>query len=189
MILLTKPGIDIKYTLYCICVLHKIQQWFSQKHNYASEDKDMPTKFAEKLDHLFKTFTKSSGEEHDPAEIQAATQQAAERGILEKPVTSSYIWRLRAGTAANPTYHIIKALAWFFKIDAGYFFRDEDDEAFDLEGARADQRQELAQSIAMRARDLGPDGMEALHAMLLSIKQVRGEATAGQETESEEHEE
>ena len=149
----------------------------------------MPITFAEKLDHLFKTFTKPNGEEHDPAEIQAATQRAAERGVLERPVTSSYIWRLRAGTAGNPTYHVIKALAWFFKIDAGYFFRDEDDETLNVEEARADRRQELAQSIAMRARDLGPDGMEALHAMLLSIKQVRGEAVTGQETESEEHEE
>ena len=148
----------------------------------------MPKTFAEKLDHLFKTFTKPSGEEHDPAEIQAATSQATDQGILERPVTSSYVWRLRAGTAANPTYQVIKALAWFFKVDAGYFFRDKDEGDLDVEEARADRRQELAQSIAMRARDLGPEGMEALHAMLLSIQQVRQQTAQEQEAAGEQEE-
>ena len=59
------------------------------------------------------------------------------------------------------------------KIDAGYFFRDETEAEPDLEASAEDHRRELAETIAMRARDLGPAGMEALDTMLQSIKQVR----------------
>lgn len=114
----------------------------------------MPETFAEKLDRLFKTITKPNGEEYSPEEIQAATGKA---------ITSSYIYRLRAGKSANPTIDKVKALADFFGIDPGYFLSDEKTEP-------TPDPERLVTSMALRARNID---LKTVEDMLLMIQALR----------------
>lgn len=114
----------------------------------------MPETFAEKLDRLFKTITKPNGEEYSPEEIQAATGKA---------ITSSYIYRLRAGKSANPTIDKVKALADFFGIDPSYFLSDEK-----MEPTPDPER--LVTSMALRARNID---LKTVEDMLLMIQALR----------------
>jgi transcriptional regulator with XRE-family HTH domain len=114
----------------------------------------MPETFAEKLDRLFKTVTKSSGEEYSPEEIHVASNKA---------ITSSYIYRLRAGKSTNPTIEKVKVLADFFGVDPAYFFAEQATEP-EVDPDR------LISSIALRARMMD---MKTVEDMLLLIKSVR----------------
>jgi transcriptional regulator with XRE-family HTH domain len=71
---------------------------------------------AEKLEKLFTDARKPDGKKYTQAEVVAGT-----RGVL----TRVYLWKLRTGRAANPSFHVIQALADFFGVDANYFARAE----------------------------------------------------------------
>lgn len=114
----------------------------------------MKQTFAQKLEKLFRTITKTNGEEYSPEEIQVATNKA---------ITSSYIYRLRTGKSANPTIDKVKALADFFNIDPAYFFEDEEKDP-------VAEPERMVANIAFRARNMD---MKAVEDMLLMIKQLR----------------
>lgn len=114
----------------------------------------MSETFAEKLDRLFKTITKPDGEEYSPEEIQAAT---------DKAITSSYIYRLRAGKSTNPTIDKVKALADFFGIDPAYFLSDKKSEP-------TPDPERLVASMALRARNID---LKTVEDMLLMIQALR----------------
>lgn len=124
----------------------------------------MSETFAEKLDRLFKTITKPDGEEYSPEEIQAAT---------DKAITSSYIYRLRAGKSTNPTIDKVKALADFFGIDPAYFLSDKKSEP-------TPDPERLVESMALRARNID---LKTVEDMLLMIQALREKEDAKEEEE------
>lgn len=126
----------------------------------------MSETFAEKLDRLFKTITKPDGEEYSPEEIQAAT---------DKAITSSYIYRLRAGKSTNPTIDKVKALADFFGIDPAYFLSDKKSEP-------TPDPERLVASMALRARNID---LKTVQDMLLMIQALREKEDAKGENREE----
>jgi transcriptional regulator with XRE-family HTH domain len=71
---------------------------------------------AERLEKLFDEVRKPDGKKYTQAEVVAGTQ-----GVL----TRVYLWKLRTGRAANPSFHVVQALADFFGVDVDYFARAE----------------------------------------------------------------
>ena len=126
----------------------------------------MSETFAEKLDRLLMTITKPDGEEYSPEEIQAAT---------DKAITSSYIYRLRAGKSKNPTIDKVKALADFFGIDPAYFLSDKKSEP-------TPDPERLVASMALRARNIDLKTVEDMLLMIQSLREkesAKGESTEG----------
>ena len=72
---------------------------------------------AERLEKLFEEVRKPDGSKYTQTEVIEGTN-----GVL----TRVYLWKLRTGRATNPGFHIIKALADFFHVDANYFSWSED---------------------------------------------------------------
>jgi transcriptional regulator with XRE-family HTH domain len=120
----------------------------------------MQQTFAQKLDRLFKTVTKPNGEEYSLEEIQVATNKA---------ITTSYIYRLRAGKSTNPTMDKVKALADFFGVDPAYFFSEEDTDP-------VPDPSRVAANIAFRAQAMD---LKAVEDMLLMIKALREKEETG----------
>ncbi len=73
--------------------------------------------FAQKLNSLFERIRKPDGSQYTSEDVEKGTNGA---------VTRVYVWKLRRGTATNPGYQIIQALADFFKVDPGYFFPERE---------------------------------------------------------------
>jgi transcriptional regulator with XRE-family HTH domain len=71
---------------------------------------------ADKLEKLFAEVRKPDGSKYTQAEVVEGTHGA---------LTRVYLWKLRTGRAANPGFHIIKALADFFGVDTSYFSQNE----------------------------------------------------------------
>lgn len=69
-------------------------------------------KLADKLEKLFDEVRKPDGSKYTQTEVVEGTN-----GVL----TRVYLWKLRKGHATNPGFHIIKALADFFRVDTNYF--------------------------------------------------------------------
>jgi len=123
----------------------------------------MKQTFAQKLEKLFKTITKSNGEEYSREEIEVGTNKA---------ITSSYLYRLRTGKSTNPTIDKVQAIADFFNIDPAYFFEEDDKEP-------TPDPNRLVANIAFRASHMD---MKAVEDMLQMIKTLReAEETPNQE--------
>jgi transcriptional regulator with XRE-family HTH domain len=75
---------------------------------------------AEKLEKLFNEVRKPDGSKYTQTEVVEGTN-----GVL----TRVYLWKLRTGRATNPGFHIIKALADFFRVDTNYFSEREESAA------------------------------------------------------------
>lgn len=119
--------------------------------------------FAERLNYLFDTVTKTNGASYTHEEVYHATG-----------ITVGYISRLRSGKATNPGYDIIRKLSTFFKVSPNYFFGEEDitsDEA----------KKRLTEDIALRASHLDDEGVQTLVNMLEYIDKLRGSQDKGDE--------
>lgn len=116
------------------------------------------TSFSNKLNRLFAENRKPDGTRYSQKEVLESAP-----GVL----TRVYLWRLRKGKAARPSYPVVKALADFFGVDPSYFFAD--DEASDANSQKSD----LSQQIALRSADLDIDGQKAILMMIESIKKSK----------------
>jgi transcriptional regulator with XRE-family HTH domain len=116
------------------------------------------TSFSNKLNRLFAENRKPDGTRYSQKEVLESAP-----GVL----TRVYLWRLRKGKAARPSYPVVKALADFFGVDPSYFFAD--DIASDANGHKSD----LSQQIALRSADLDIDGQKAILMMIESIKKSK----------------
>jgi transcriptional regulator with XRE-family HTH domain len=105
---------------------------------------------AERLEKLFDEVRKPDGKKYTQAEVVAGTQ-----GVL----TRVYLWKLRTGRAANPSFHVVQALAGFFGVDVDYFARSEADAA--EEATRAPTGRYFAE-ICDRAARLDERGRKAI---------------------------
>lgn len=122
---------------------------------------------AEKIDRLFKTFTKPDGSEYTYREVEEGTGNA---------VTAAYVWRLRTGKADNPGYRVLAALCRFFGVSITYFFSDEPEaEAYvkDLRLARA-LREAGVEQIALRASELDEDSRQDVLKIIEYVRKAQG---------------
>jgi len=124
---------------------------------------------AEKLEHLFRTVPGPRGE----YSLEEVASGIRDHG--GPTVSASYIWQLRKGVKDNPTKKHIEALADFFGVPASYFF---DDEAAGRIEAELEMLTALRDAgvrrMAMRAVGLSPRSLEAIQAIIESVRQVEG---------------
>ncbi len=119
---------------------------------------------ADKIDLLFKTFTKPDGREYTYNEVGEGSG-----------VNSSYLWRLRTGKATNPGHRVLAALSEFFQVPPAYFFEEEMEEEY-LEDLKLAQRlrEEGIDRIALRASGLDEEGKRRILDMIEYIRKARG---------------
>jgi len=121
---------------------------------------------AEKVDLLFKTFTKPDGKEFAYPEVEEGTNKA---------VTGAYVWKLRTGKAENPGHRVLKALSDFFGVPVSYFFEEQVSEEYvqDLRLA-AELRKAGVAHLALRASDLDEAGKRAVLEMIEYVRKAQG---------------
>jgi len=125
------------------------------------------SELAEKIDRLFKSFTKPDGSEYTYREVEEGTGNA---------ITAAYVWRLRTGKADNPGYRVLAALCHFFGVSITYFFSDEPEaEAYveDLKLAKA-LRKTGVEQIALRAGDLDEDSQQDVLRIIEYVRKAQG---------------
>jgi transcriptional regulator with XRE-family HTH domain len=110
--------------------------------------------FARKLETLFDEVRKADGAKYTQAEVVEGTN-----GVL----TRVYLWKLRTGRAGNPGFHIIQALADFFKVDVGYFSHNGEDSA---EREQPQPAGKYFDEIVNRASQLDDQAQKALLSLM-----------------------
>lgn len=118
--------------------------------------------FAEKLNQLLEVKRKPDGTKYSQTEIIEGTQ-----GVL----TRVYLWKLRKGRSSNPGFHVIKAIADFFKVAPSYFFEDDDRAT---SKATLVIENELVKQIALRATMLNEDEKKHILDMIEFILKTGG---------------
>jgi transcriptional regulator with XRE-family HTH domain len=131
---------------------------------------------AEKINRLFETL-------HPPDRGPWANQEV-ERWLTERAavdgdgltISANHLLLLRKGQRDNPTARNVRAIAKFFKIDPGYFLRDDADTEqiyADLQLLGAIRDNEQVKSIALRVFDLDPEMREWLARMINDLPRGR----------------
>lgn len=125
---------------------------------------------AQKLDRLFKTVLSPNGDEYTYREVAEAINAAGGATI-----SWAYIHQLRTGKRSDPRKSHLETLAKFFGVSAEYFFDEERSEKI---GAELDLLASLRESgvfgIATRAKDLSPEGKQALASVLETLRRAEG---------------
>lgn len=117
---------------------------------------------AEKIDALFRVVRRPGREAYTHEEVARACREATGESF-----STTYLWQLRTGRRTNPTKRHLEALAQFFRIPVAYFFDDD-------QGARIAAELELlgalrdagVRSVALRAVNLSPEGMDTISDMI-----------------------
>jgi ESX-1-secreted protein regulator len=120
---------------------------------------------ASRLDHLFRTVHPEDRGPYTPAEVAAAVNEAAGENVI----SAVYIWQLRTGRRANPTYRHLIALAWFFAVSPTYFFPDTSPEAVPPEVLLA-LRDDRVRDIVLRAAGLSDRSLKAISDLIDSAR-------------------
>lgn len=120
---------------------------------------------ASRLDHLFRTVHPKDRGPYTPAEVASAVNEAAG----ENAISAVYIWQLRTGRRANPTYRHLIALAQFFAVSPTYFFPDTSPEAVPPEVLLA-LRDDKVREIALRAAGLSDRSLKAISDLIDSAR-------------------
>lgn len=131
--------------------------------------------FAYRLEQLFATVTNpATGKRYTDDDVAAAIKASGGE------VSSSYLWKLRRGTARNPTLQHLNALADFFHIPAAYFFDDEMAHTIlaELKLLTA-MRKSGVRDIALRAGELSPEGLDAIRTVIEQIARLDRHAEPG----------
>lgn len=121
---------------------------------------------ANKIDRLFREFTRPDGREYTYQEVEEGTGKA---------VTGTYVWKLRTGKATNPGYRVLKALSEFFHVPVSYFFDEapSPDYVQELKLAARLRKAGVAH-IALRASDLDARGRQAVLEMIEYVRKAQG---------------
>jgi transcriptional regulator with XRE-family HTH domain len=122
---------------------------------------------AEKLEKLFDEVRKPDGSKYTQTEVVEGTN-----GVL----TRVYLWKLRTGRATNPGFHIIKALADFFRVDTNYFSQSEEGAA-DKEIAKPTGK--YFEEIQARAYKMDDKSQKAILDMMDFILSTQKSETPG----------
>jgi transcriptional regulator with XRE-family HTH domain len=135
-------------------------------------------RFAERLDHLFRTVHPAGRGPYTYAEVAQAIQQAA--GAEGKGISASAIQQLRTGAKTNPTMNTIEALAQFFGVRPSYFFDDESAEQTAAElSLLASMRDNNVRAIATRAAGLSPETLSVLQGFIERARALEGLSEPG----------
>ncbi|MEU1221277.1 hypothetical protein [Streptomyces microflavus] len=135
--------------------------------------------FAERLNYLFDNLRPRDG---DPTKTNARTGEFSNAYVAETistyeqgTLTAAYIGKLRGPDGDNPTIRVVRLLARFFEVPAGYFVED-DVTARIIQQFSFVQRlhDEGVQSIAMRSVGLSPASQEAVLKMVEAARALEG---------------
>ena len=114
--------------------------------------------FATKLNRLFEEKRKPDGSQYTQNEVIEGA-----KGILNRV----YLWKLRKGTASNPSLHVIQALAEFFGVAPSYFLENR---VVKTEHSQKIQKRDIVvDRIALRSSQLDDKGKQAVLYMIESI--------------------
>ncbi len=113
--------------------------------------------FALRLRRLFNEKRKPDGKKYSQTEVLDGLQ-----GV----VTRVYLWKLRNGRAANPSFNVIRGLADFFAVEPGYFFERD-------ESGPSDNQWDPAHEIGVKASTLTPDQQQMVLMMIESIQKAQ----------------
>jgi transcriptional regulator with XRE-family HTH domain len=122
---------------------------------------------ASRLDHLFRTVHPKGRGPYTPAEVAAAINEAAGENVI----SAVYVWQLRTGRRANPTYRHLIALARFFGVSPTYFFPDSETapDAIPAEVALA-LRDDRVRDIVLRTAGLSDRSLKAISELIESAR-------------------
>lgn len=136
---------------------------------------------AERLDSIFKMYTKPDGSEWSHQEVESGTEG------LGKRVTAGAIWKIRNGHTTNPGYLTLRVIARFFGVEPGIFYGDPDEFRRRMHEDHATLRDPDIREIARRADRLDEKGRKAV---LDLVRYLTGngapEADPDEESDSEE---
>ena len=125
---------------------------------------------AGKVDRLFRTVRPSGRGEYTYQEVAEALR---ERG--GPTISATYVWQLRKGIRDNPTKKHLEALADFFGVPPAYFFDDEAAARIQAElSLLAALRDASVRNVALRARGLSPQSLDAITDMIERVRQLEG---------------
>ncbi|NEK96595.1 XRE family transcriptional regulator [Modestobacter muralis] len=118
--------------------------------------------FAQRLDLLFRATHPAGRDEVGYQEVADAVASAG-----GPTVTANYLYLLRTGRRSNPRMDLVRALARYFNVPAGYFIDDEVAQNYtdQLELLQAIRDSGTA-GLALRAASLSPEARAALTVLL-----------------------
>jgi len=121
---------------------------------------------AKRLEHLFNTvYPKGRGPYSNKEAADLINTRAGEQII-----SPNYIWQLRKGERAEPSFNRLAAIAKLFGVKVTYFSDDEVAERTDDQLAIVDTLRELGvEHIATRATGLSPESMKAIAEQMTAV--------------------
>jgi len=127
-----------------------------------SDEEAASRTFAERLDLLFRATHPAGRDEVGYQEVADAVAAAG-----GPTVTGNYLYLLRKGRRSNPRMDLVRALARYFNVPAGYFIDDEVAQNYtdQLELLQAIRDSGTA-GLALRAASLSPEARAALTVLL-----------------------
>jgi ESX-1-secreted protein regulator len=136
------------------------------------ENSDAPKGLlASRLEHLFQTTRGDDGQPLSAADVAAAINAAAGGHVIG----ATYVWQLKTGRRANPTYKHLLALSRFFGVPPTYFFDEADlERGATPPDVAAALRDDDVREIALRAAGLSERTLKALRAMIDSARTMEG---------------
>ncbi len=131
-----------------------------------------PRTVAEKLDRLFQVMSPKGRPYSYQQVADAINSKSGETGVT---ISHATIWQLRTGKSSDPRLSHLQALADHFGVPLGYFTDDEVaarvDQDLDLVAALRDSG---VRQVALRARGLSPQTLQALTAMIDAARRMEG---------------
>jgi transcriptional regulator with XRE-family HTH domain len=128
---------------------------------------------ASKLDRLFRTVRRRSGEEFSYEEVARSIRRQG-----GPTISGTYVWQLRTGKRDNPTKGHLEALAAFFGVSPAYFFDDAAAERIESQlDLLAALRDSGVSRIALRSLGLSPQTLEAIAQIIENARKAEGLAS------------
>jgi len=126
--------------------------------------------FAQRLDLLFRAT-------HPRGRGEVGYQEVVEALVADggPTITPNYLYMLRTGRRTNPRMDLVRALARYFQVPAGYFIDDDVAEKYteQLQLLQALRDSGLA-GIVIGARGLSPESQTVLTAVLDRLRAAEG---------------
>ncbi|WP_435220737.1 hypothetical protein [Streptomyces sp. Tue6028] len=136
--------------------------------------RDLAAQVRRRLNALFESrLDPDTGEPYTHAKVSRVIAESGWR-----KVSPSTIGQTRSGENDNPTIKTLDSLARFFRVNVNYFLDEKtvDQELEVVQGlALLDRfKSEGVRSIAFRAKDLSPDGLRVIEAVLDQVRKAEG---------------
>lgn len=148
-----------------------------------SEAETAPRTLAEKVDRLFRVVHPAGRDEYSYQDVAAAIREGG-----GPTISATYVWQLRKGIRDNPTKKHLEALADFFGVSPAYFFDDEAAARIDAElSLLAALRDSSVRNVALRARGLSAQSLDAITEMIERVRQLEGLPEGSDRDDDEEH--